>query len=464
METNQSNDKINWGEIYTSLKAYVADVISLNRGVNKKATIAEIKNKKSMSGANAWMLMCSIVIASIGLSQDSQAVIIGAMLISPLMSPILGIGLAVGINDRSTLFKSLQHLGMAVIITLVTSTIYFYFTPFGDITPEIEARTEPTFLDIIIAIFGGIAGIVSIARKDISTTLPGVAIATALMPPLCVTGFGLAKGNWGIASTSFYLFFLNTFFVALSTYLVIKLLKFPLKEYVNKTDRKRNFYTVAIISTMAIIPSLMIFRDVWHDVRIKNQTKKFIEEYIGEDQIYLDEYEIVKSDTIDFLILKVYGNHINESRLSEYNEGCKKLGLKNISVQIIPTSEVDLSDVTSLETKISSIERIAIQLEAANKEREEDKEIIMYFEGMNIDTTLFRDVSAEIKAIFPDLNEIGISKIQKTNFESFENSLPLAILQWNSRLRSSAINSNQERVEAYLRERLDLDTIVLLSY
>ena len=148
--------------------------------------------------------MCSIVIASIGLDLDSQAVIIGAMLISPLMSPILGIGLSVGINDYNTLKKSLSHFAIAIGIALITSTIYFYLSPFDQITPQISARTEPTFLDVLIAFFGGIAGIVSNARKDISTTLPGVAIATALMPPLCVTGFGIANAeNWDVALSSF---------------------------------------------------------------------------------------------------------------------------------------------------------------------------------------------------------------------------------------------------------------------
>ena len=160
-----------------------------------------------MEGANAWMLICSIIIASIGLSQNSQAVIIGAMLISPLMSPLLGIGLSIGINDMETLRKALFNLLVAIVIALLTSTTYFFLMDFVDITSEIQARTRPTFLDIIVAVFGGLAGIISIARKDVTTTLPGVAIATALMPPLCVTGFGLANGNFDIASRSFYLFF-----------------------------------------------------------------------------------------------------------------------------------------------------------------------------------------------------------------------------------------------------------------
>jgi uncharacterized hydrophobic protein (TIGR00271 family) len=164
------------------------------------------------------MLICSIVIASIGLSQNSQAVIIGAMFISPLMSPILGIGLSVGINDMETLKNSLLHFSIAIVIALLTSWIYFELTSFDDFTNEIKSRTAPTFLGILVAIFGGVAGIVSFARKDVSTTLPGVAIATALMPPLCVAGYALANSHWKMASKSFYLFFLNSFFVALSTY------------------------------------------------------------------------------------------------------------------------------------------------------------------------------------------------------------------------------------------------------
>jgi len=243
MSQNQQKVELpDFRDFFRGLKNYILDVIDLDKGVDKVATIQEIKDKKSMDGANAWMLMCSIVIASIGLSQNSQAVIIGAMLISPLMSPILGIGLGVGINDYGTLLKSLRHLGLAIAITLITSTIYFAITPFDDLTNEIKARTEPTFLDIFIAIFGGIAGIVSIARKDISTTLPGVAIATALMPPLCVTGYGIAHLDWQITLTSFYLFFLNTFFVAASTYLIIKLLRFPLRKYINPEDSSHGYF------------------------------------------------------------------------------------------------------------------------------------------------------------------------------------------------------------------------------
>ncbi len=174
------------------------------------------------------------MIASLGLDRNSPAVIIGAMLISPLMSPILGLGLGVGINDREVIKKSLTHFSVAIFIAILTSTIYFMLTPLGDLTPEIEARTEPTILDVMIAFFGGVAGIISIARKDISTTIPGVAIATALMPPLCVTGYGIANWNLEIVLSSFYLFFSNTFFISLATYFIVRLLEFPYRRYLKK--------------------------------------------------------------------------------------------------------------------------------------------------------------------------------------------------------------------------------------
>jgi len=292
----QDNDEIQQGlqfnlkDILKYLRDYIADVIDLQKGVDTEATIVDIRAKSSLHGANAWMLMCSIVIASIGLSQDSQAVIIGAMLISPLMSPILGIGLSVGINDMETLRSSLTHFTIAIVIALLSSFIYFKITPFDDLTHEISARTTPTFLDIFIAIFGGLAGIISIARKDISTTIPGVAIATALMPPLCVTGYGLATGRWDIASASFYLFFLNTFFVALATYLIVRFLNFPYRKYISKRIYRKNAALIIAFSLTLVVPSFFIFRNVIIDQQFQNNLNRFKEECLGENRIYLDDY------------------------------------------------------------------------------------------------------------------------------------------------------------------------------
>ncbi len=183
----QSVVKSDFLKLLDSIREWWKELVDLQQGTDKENTIISIKNNKRVRGANAWLLMCSIMIASLGLDLNSPAVIIGAMLISPLMSPILGIGLSVAINDRDALYTSLFHFGVSILIALVTSTLYFYITPFGEITPEIQSRTQPTLLDGLVAVFGGLAGIISISRKDSSNAIPGVAIATALMPPLCVT-------------------------------------------------------------------------------------------------------------------------------------------------------------------------------------------------------------------------------------------------------------------------------------
>ena len=452
-------------KFFMGLREYLADVIDLDKGVDKKATIQEIKEKKSMNGANAWMLMCSIVIASIGLSQNSQAVIIGAMLISPLMSPILGIGLGIGINDYSTLFQSLRHLGLAIAITLITSTIYFAVTPFDDFTEQIQARTEPTFLDIFIAIFGGIAGIVSIARKDISTTLPGVAIATALMPPLCVTGYGIAHLNWQITFTSFYLFFLNTFFVALSTYVIIKFLRFPLRKYVNPEEKRRNFRYVGLISLAAIVPSILIFRDVIRDVRQENGLTTFVEQYIGEERKrYLDSYELTEIDTGQLLVLKVYGNIINDSEIPKFEQALSDLNIENTRVLIVPSSEVDLNDISYLENKLLSLQEVTERLDESKKMRQEQEELMRRLEEKNqselIDSTLFVEISDEVSTIFPSIKKLGLSNMQNTDFNNYEKNLPVVLIEWNDGKKDE-----DEGIKAisFLKKRLNLDTLVVLK-
>ena len=171
------------------------------------------------------------------------------------MAPILGIGLGVAINDRYSLFLAIQQFSIAILIAILTSTLYFLITPLGSLTAEIQARTAPTFLDELVAVFGGLAGIISISRKEPSSAIPGVAIATALMPPLCVTGFGIANGNWLIALNSFYLFFLNSFFIALTAFLIIRLLRFPLKERLDEQQGRRTRLIIILFSFSIVIPS-----------------------------------------------------------------------------------------------------------------------------------------------------------------------------------------------------------------
>lgn len=231
-------------------------------------TIDYIKKNVEFKGANLWILIFAIFVASVGLNVNSTAVIIGAMLISPLMGPIMGIGLAAGINDFELLQKSLKNLGIAVLISILTSTIYFSFTPLDDAQSELLARTEPTIWDVLIALFGGLAGIVAGSRKEKSNAIPGVAIATALMPPLCTAGYGLATGNLYYFLGAFYLFFINSVFISLSTYLIVRFMKFPQKEFMDRKREKTVKTYITVFTILTIVPSVylaynIVKRTIW---------------------------------------------------------------------------------------------------------------------------------------------------------------------------------------------------------
>lgn len=441
----------------------LTEFLDLDHGVDKWGTINEIKSKQSMSGANAWMLMCSIMIASIGLNLNSQAVIIGAMLISPLMSPILGIGTGIAINDRDALKHALMHFGAAIIIALVTSTLYFSLTPFNEFTPEIEARTSPTFLDILIAIFGGIAGIVSIARKDISTTLPGVAIATALMPPLCVTGYGIANGSFEIMSRSFYLFFLNTFFVALATYVIIRQMKFPHKEYASNTEKRKNLVYIAIFSLLMIIPSVLIFRGVYEKYDQQRKLKYFIENSLGDDYKYLDDHELfTQDDGSKTLVLKVYGDAINKTHIPQYREDLSNMGLGDIDIEIIATSEINLHKIKQLETQLSSVgNKINTQIAQLISENESRQSLIENMENQSNffrqDSTKFGDVCKEVQIFFPDIEEVGLAISMINNTKSTQENVPTIFVKW-----PGENPKDRAKLEAYLKNTYNLKEIKLI--
>ncbi len=447
-------------DVLTYFINLVKEILDLDHGVDKWGTINEVKSKQSMSGANAWMLICSIMIASIGLNLDSQAVIIGAMLISPLMSPILGVGVAVGINDKDALYNALMHFVSAILIALITSSLYFLLTPLNEFTEEIQARTEPTFLDILIAVFGGIAGIVSIARKDISTTLPGVAIATALMPPLCVTGYGIATGSFDIASKSFYLFFLNSFFVAFATYVIVRYLRFPHKKYASPQERRKNVIIVSLVSLIMTVPSFLIFSQVYKEFKEEQRVQTFLEEYIGINSIFLDDYQLLKlDDGSQKLILKVYGDSISRKKIGYYQKGLENAGMAKTTLEIIPTSEINLTKVQQIESQLSEVgNRINNQIASLSKEREERLTMFSKLEKQeNIlgqDSAYFKELCEGVKIFLPEIESIDVAISQYSDFESTTTDLPLVVAKWKKPKEGEIA-----KLESYIKNKYGLDTL-----
>lgn len=453
------------------VKNFLKDALDLEHGVDKRMTINEIKDKKSMSGANAWMLMCSIVIASVGLNMNSPAVIIGAMLISPLMSPILGMGLAIGINDKDTLKKSLAHFAMAVLIALITSTLYFLVTPLKEVTEQIAARTEPTPLDIFIAFFGGIAGIVSIARKDISTTLPGVAIATALMPPLCVTGFGIANlgegdGYGEIALWSFFLFFINTVFVSFATFLIVRfVLKFPQKDFENPQDQRKNTIYISLFLLAITVISFFPFRKLLKDRNDKIKLELFIDHVFEGRRTLLDGMEYISHGDSALLVLKVYGDSEDFYSEERYGEICEEFGLTNTRVQIVSTTNINEKDLKELDNKILSIKDATDQINMIQEQKRGDdtkvKRLETQLRSFYMPDSLFVDKSRAIRALYQDdIKGVSYAKGQSTSFDKETMQLPIYIIDW--KVKAKNYQFREKQISGMLNATARVDSLMVV--
>ena len=205
---------------------------------NEQEIVSQITKGVNFKGANLWVLIFAIFIASLGLNVNSTAVIIGAMLISPLMGPIIGMGLAIGINDLELLKRAARNFGVATLISILTATAYFLLTPLSEAQSELLARTSPTIYDVFIATCGGAAGIIALCTKGKGNVIPGVAIATALMPPLCTAGYGIATGHPLYFLGAIYLFFINTVFISFATFIGVRLMKFQRKEFISVETEK----------------------------------------------------------------------------------------------------------------------------------------------------------------------------------------------------------------------------------
>ena len=284
-DVNQSNkdssqDKSNGDK---SLFSFLKKILDFKSQTDRDSTIISIKNDISIQGATAWILICSIFVASVGLNANSIPVVIGAMLISPLMGPILGFGMAIAINDIETLKKSTLNFIIMVLLSVFTAFLFFSFFPLREESSELLSRTKPDIRDVLIAFFGGLALIIARTKKGtVSSVIFGVAIATALMPPLCTVGFGLATRNFDYSLGAMYLFLINTLYIILATYLVIKFLGFPMINYANSRKRLLISRVIAFFSILMIIPALFTFFGVLNKSNFETSANNFMRnEFIG---------------------------------------------------------------------------------------------------------------------------------------------------------------------------------------
>jgi uncharacterized hydrophobic protein (TIGR00271 family) len=395
---------------------YLANRFDLEEGKEDELeTIEYISKNVEFKGANLWILIFAILVASIGLNVNSTAVIIGAMLISPLMGPIMGIGMAAGINDFELFKRSFRNLSVAVFISILTSTLYFFVTPISSAQSELLARTEPTVWDVLIGLFGGLAGIVAGSRKEKSNAIPGVAIATALMPPLCTAGYGLATGNLLYFVGAFYLFFINSVFISLSTYLIVRFMGYPKKHFLDTKKEKRVQAYITILTLMTIIPSVflaygIVKKSIWNE-----QARRFVslEFKYPKTQILNSQFHYNNPDkTIEVSLI---GEPLPESEIEKIRTKLSGFGLEETTIEFIQSGNG--TDFNMLRSDI--LKDLYERNEALIKDKDEKIALLESEVLQDVNTRkLSLEIAEEAKINHPNLKKFSMGRALTTDLET----------------------------------------------
>ncbi|RZJ48632.1 MAG: TIGR00341 family protein, partial [Flavobacterium sp.] len=312
---------------------YMNYLFNLHRGEDsKEKTLQNVRNNISFAGANLWILACAILIASVGLNVNSTAVIIGAMLISPLMGPIVGSGFALGTFDFDLLKKALKNLLIATVASLVVSTVYFYVSPFKDVQSELLARTSPNIYDILIAFFGGLVGVIAVTRVEKGNPIPGVAIATALMPPLCTAGYGIATGQLNFFLGAFFLYSINCVFICIATYVIVKFLKYPPKKQVDRKHQRQVKYAITILTIIMLVPSTYFAYSLYKEQKYIQAVNNFInDELVATGNTIVYKKTDYKSKVLELAFLD---HRFTATEIKELNQKMKFYGLNQTKIII----------------------------------------------------------------------------------------------------------------------------------
>ena len=444
--------------LFKSVITFLSELLDIRGETDKDQTIDDIKKDIAFKGHTAWILIFAVFIASIGLNVSSTAVVIGAMLISPLMGPILGIGLSLAIYDIDTLKRSLVNLGVMVGLSVFTAFLYFWASPLTEETPELVARTAPTILDVLIAIFGGLALIVARSKKGtMASVIFGVAIATALMPPLCTVGYGLAIGDPEFYLGGLYLFTINTIFIALATFVVAKILAFPLVKYANEAKRNRIKWTVTVIAFLAIIPAIFTFISVLEKSNQDRDIRDFVKNEIeSNDELFLSKtYPDYENKTLTLTFL----NELSDATVADLQNE-KKTGYDHLADFKLKFKG----------NKVKSFDLISDAYQDAQKRLDEKNNVITGLQGtiVSLKSELeikngkvpldFLQVSKDAKINFYDLKSISFSKELKSDFKKID-TLPIARVVWKSKLVDSLASKRNTELTIWLQKEMKLDAI-----
>ena len=415
------------------------DYINLNKGEDDKYTVLEnVRSNISFRGANLWILACAIVIASIGLNVNSAAVIIGAMLISPLMGPIIGAGFGLGVFDFDLLKRSLKNLLVATLVGLIVSAIYFYISPFKETQPELLSRTSPNIYDILIAFAGGIVGAIAITRVEKGNPIPGVAIATALMPPLCTAGYGLAVGSMRYFFGAIYLYSINCVFICISTFFIVTFLKYPKKKQLDERTEKRVKYIITSLITILILPSIYFAYQLFEQKNYQHQIDVFIESEFSSKGVAILYKKTKFNENPKKLELGFLSKKFSDSQIKAFNAKLKDYQIPNTKLTVI-------QDTTDLKTDI--LNEIKFNKSVLS---EKDVSILKLKKQIEADKYDNKNLLNEIRILFPEVQNIAVSNhVFNENTDSTA-VVPVLIYQSKTPLKEE----NIQKLTFWLEKRL----------
>jgi uncharacterized hydrophobic protein (TIGR00271 family) len=408
-----------------------------------------IEKEIIFKGTNLWILVFAIIVASVGLNMNSTAVIIGAMLISPLMGPINGMGYSIATYNFPLFRKAVKNLSFAVIGSLIASTAYFAVSPISTAHSELLARTSPTIYDVIIALFGGLAGIVAISSKHKGNVIPGVAIATALMPPLCTAGYGLATGQFNYFFGAFYLFTINTVFIAISSVVISQILKFPIRTLVDSQQKKKVNQLISVIITLVLLPSIYFGYNLVKQEKFIENANKYINSISIVDGHYLLKNEVrpIKKE----IVLFYAGTSLSEEQKERIRGKAKLFSLNEVSIEFpqgLSTDEISKKNTEGENIK-AEINRLLLLVK--DKEKQID----------SLDTVKYRgkEILGEIKNLYPQITNCAYSESYVFNSNASVTDT-VAIIVFSTQAKGSdLIMSDKSKIENWLQARLNSEKI-----
>ena len=455
--------------LFESLFSFFKEVLDFRKEADRDHTINSIKADISIKGPNAWILICSILVASVGLNANSIPVVIGAMLISPLMGPILGFGLSIAINDLETLKKSIINFSVMVVLSVFTAYLFFSFFPLREESSELLSRTEPDIRDVLIAFFGGLSLIIAKTKKGtISPVIFGVAIATALMPPLCTVGFGLAVGNASFSVGAMYLFMINSLYIVLATYITVKFLRFPLINYVNSTRRRLISRIVTLLSIVMLIPAFFTFADVLYESKFNNSVDEFFERELeglkNKDYLKLNSkvnYNINNDgflfpwrDKTSTIIFNSYGlEPLSNDIISLLKNKIKKY--PHLSLTTIKFNQQETQNDFKEQKRflVELRKRDSLDLEIKSNELVVLREKLKKLETKEFNNNLYKTLVEDIKFNYEEVSEMNFHINDYSNHDQ----KIIFYIKWNDDSDENRRKNSLKKIREWISLKLDSD-------